>query len=72
VATTIDELVVAGVPAAVIVEGENEHVASEGRPEQDKLMVPLNPVDVATVTDETPVPPGAEITTCAPADGTAA
>jgi hypothetical protein len=61
VVTVIEALVVAAVPFAVIVAGENRQVASEGRPEHARLMVPLKPVELETLIDVEPTPPGAEI-----------
>jgi hypothetical protein len=63
VVTAIDALVVVAVPLAAIVAGANRQAASEGRPEQARLIVPLNPVEFETLIDVVPVPPAAEITT---------
>lgn len=59
--------VVLTVTVAVVVEttpfafrdaGENEHVASEGNPEQASAMVPLKLVELEIATEVAPVPPG--------------
>ena len=50
--------------------GENAQAASEGRPEHDRLMVPLKPVDVAIAIDVLLDEPGTEIVTCEAAAGT--
>ena len=65
-------VVVAGLPLAVIDAGENVQVVSEGRPEQDKLIVPLKPVEFETDTELCPLRPGVVITTTAWLDGIAA
>jgi len=72
VVTVIVGVVVFGVPFAVIVDGENVHAASVGRPEQLRLIVPLNPVELETPTAPVPTPPGAEINIVDCAAGTAA
>ncbi len=64
VVTMIAAIVVLGVPVALMVAGVKVHVASEGRPTQARLIIPLKLVELATVTDEVPVPPGVEIKTC--------
>lgn len=51
VETVIVAVVVLAVPFAVIVDGVKLQVASEGRPEQVKLIVPLNPVELMTATE---------------------
>jgi hypothetical protein len=66
VVTVIDALVVFAVPFAAILAGAKVHVASEGRPEQARLMLPLNPLELETLTEVDPVPPGAEINTVCP------
>ena len=53
--------VVWGDPLAIIVEGVKVQAASEGRPEQARVIVPLKPVEYETVKDACPEPPGAEI-----------
>jgi hypothetical protein len=63
VVTVIEALVVFAVPFAVIVAGANTHAASDGRPEHVRLIVPLKPVEFATVIDVAPEPPGAETIT---------
>jgi hypothetical protein len=63
VVTAMDADVVVAVPFAVIELGVIAHVASRGRPAQASAIVPLNPVDVVTLTEETPVPPGAATVT---------
>jgi hypothetical protein len=64
VATTIETVVVFGVPAALIVAGVKAQVASEGSPAQASVMLPLKLVEFETVTEEIPVLPGTEIKTC--------
>jgi len=61
VVTVIEALVVFAVPLAVIVAGANAQAASEGRPEQARLIVPLKPVELETLINVEPTPPGAEI-----------
>jgi hypothetical protein len=63
VVTVIETFVVLGVPLAVIVAGVNMQAASEGRPEQLRLMVPLKPVEFEIATDVCPDDPGAETST---------
>lgn len=50
----------------------NTHAASLGSWEHERLMVPLKPLDVETVTDVLPDIPGAAINTCELAEGTEA
>src|ERR1017187_10143615 len=64
VVTMIAAIVVLGVPVALMVAGGKVHVAAEGRATQARLIIPLRLVELATVTDEVPVPPGVEIKTC--------
>lgn len=64
VVTLIAEEVVVALPVAFIEEGVNKQAAPEGRPEQERAMLPLNPVEKVTVTDVDPEDPGAEIFTC--------
>lgn len=59
VVIVIVDAVVAGVPAAVTVEGENVQAAPTGRPEHETVMVPLNPVEDKTATEVVPADPGA-------------
>ena len=49
--------------------GVNTHEASEGRFVHDKLIVPLKPVDAATITDVLAGTPGDETSTCDAAKG---
>ena len=72
VVIVIEAAVVLAVPFAVIVAGVIVHAASEGRPEQARLIVPVNPVELETVTDVVPEPPGAEINTVDGTEGIAA
>jgi hypothetical protein len=60
----IEAVVVLAVLWAETVAGEKVHEASDGRPMQARLIVPLKPVELETVTDVTPEDPGAEIETC--------
>src|SRR5271169_2607123 len=57
VVIVIEGLFILAVPFAVIVAGVNVHAASEGRPEQARLIVPVNPVELETVTDVVPESP---------------
>ena len=59
----IEEVDVFGVPLATIVAGVNIQAASEGKPEQVRVIVPVNPVELDTLIDDVPEPPGAEIVT---------
>ena len=59
----IEEVDVFGVPFATIVAGVNIQAASEGKPEQVRVIVPVNPVELDTLIDDVPEPPGAEIVT---------
>jgi hypothetical protein len=68
VVTVIAAVVVLGVPLAVIVAGTNRQAASEGRPVQARLIVPLNPVELETLIEVAPDPPGAVIRTVDCAD----
>jgi hypothetical protein len=72
VVTVMDALVVLAVPLGLIVVGANTQVASDGRPEQARLMVPLNPLELVTLMDVDPEPPGAEINTVDCAEGISA
>jgi len=63
VLTEIAAVTVFGVPLAVIDEGENVQLASVGRPEHEREMVPLKLVELETDTDDCPDTPGDEITT---------
>ena|ERR1700722_1512122 len=63
VVTVIVEVVVAGVPVAVMDAGANWHAAPVGSPEQASVIEPLNPVDDATASEIEPDEPGAEIWT---------
>ncbi len=72
VVTMIPEVTVVSVPLAVIVGVLNTHAASEGSPEQERVMALLNPVDQVTATELDPDAPGAETTTCDWIEGTAA
>jgi hypothetical protein len=54
VVTVIETLVVFAVPFAVIEVGENRQAASDGRPEHARLIVPLNPLEFATLSEVTP------------------
>jgi hypothetical protein len=72
VVTVITAADVFAVPFAAIVVGVNVQVVSEGRPEHARLIVPLNPVELDTLTDVVPEPPGSEITTADCAEGMAA
>ena len=63
VVTVIVEVVVAAVPVAVMDAGANWHAAPAGSPKQASVMVPVNPVDVATASEIEPDEPGAEICT---------
>lgn len=51
--------VVVGAPVAIIDDWLNRQVAPEGNPEHERVMVPLNPVEVFTDTDVDPDCPGA-------------
>lgn len=59
VVTVIVGDVVIGVPVAVTEDWLNRQVAPEGNPEQERVMVPLYPVEVLTDTDVEPDCPGA-------------
>ena len=59
VVIVIVEAVVARVPAAVTVEGLNVHLAPTGSPEHERVMLPLNPVELATASETVPADPGA-------------
>jgi len=72
VVMVMEGVVVLAVPFAVIVAGAKTHVASEGRPEQANVIVPLKLVEFVTLTDVVPDPPGAAINTVAWVDGIAA
>jgi hypothetical protein len=72
VVTVIDTLVVFAVPFAVIDVGANMQAASEGSPEQAKLMLPLNPLELETLRELVPGLPGAAINTVDWAAGIAA
>jgi hypothetical protein len=63
VVTVIETLVVFTIPFAVIDVGENWQAASDGSPEQVRLMVPLNWLEFETLSEVTPAPPCAEIST---------
>ena len=63
VLTVTAEDVVANFPLAFIGATENVQAASEGRPEQARLIDPLNPVEVERLTEVAPEPPGALINT---------
>lgn len=63
VVIAIATLVVFAVPVVVIVAGPNTQAAFEGRPEQAKLIVPLNPVEFEMLIEVLPVSPGVEINT---------
>jgi len=52
------------VPLPVTEACANTHAASLGSCEHERVMVPLKPLDVATVTEVLPDIPGAETTTC--------
>ena len=54
VVTVIVGDVVIGVPVAVTEDWLNRQVAPEGNPEQERVMVPLYPVEVLTDTDVDP------------------
>lgn len=56
-------VLVFAVPVAVMIAGANTQLASEGKPAQASLIVPLKPVEFATTTCNWPDPPGWEITT---------
>ena len=62
-------VVVAAVPFAAMEDGLNAHVASEGKPEQARLIVPLKLLEFATVIDVVPEEPGAEREILARFDG---
>ena len=62
VVTMIVAGVVAGTPVVVTDDGLNWQAAAAGSPEQDSVMVPLNPVEEETLNDVCPETPGAEIT----------
>jgi hypothetical protein len=61
VLTVMVTVVVAAVPFAAMDDGLNAHVASDGKPEQARLIVPLKLLEFATVIDVVPEEPGAEI-----------
>lgn len=63
VVTAIVGDAVVGAPVAVIDDWLNRQVAPEGNPEQERVMVPVNPVEVLTDTDVEPDCPGAAIVT---------
>jgi hypothetical protein len=63
VVTVMVEEVVARVPVALIDDGLIWQAAPAGRPEQERAMVPLNPVEEDTETEVEPDDPGAEIVT---------
>jgi|HubBroStandDraft_4_1064222.scaffolds.fasta_scaffold593657_2 hypothetical protein len=63
VVTVIVAGVVVGEPAAVTDDGLNWQAAPLGSPEQERVMVPLNPVEEETLNEAWPEPPGAEIIT---------
>jgi hypothetical protein len=71
VLTRVPAVVEFRVPLAVIVGGVKVQVASEGRPEQPRLIVPPKTVELEMLTDVVPEPPGAEIGTAC-VDGIAA
>ena len=50
-----------GVPVAMTEEGLNVQAAPVGSPEQEKVMVPLKPVEAAVENVVEPEPPGADI-----------
>lgn len=56
VTVSVEEAVVA--PDVVMVAGENEQVAHEGNPEQDREVFPVKPLCGTTVTVTVPVFPG--------------
>lgn len=60
---------VLAVPLAEIDAGVIVHVASDGSPAQVSAIVPLNPLELVTLTDVVPEPPGLAITTVDWADG---
>jgi len=72
VLTVMVEEFVAMVPEAVIVDGLKVHDASLGSPEQEREMVPVNPVEFDTETELDPGDPGAEIFTTDWFEGTVA
>jgi hypothetical protein len=61
--TTIPTWVELAVPFAVTEAGENVHVASDGSPVQVRVIVPVKLVEVARVTNDCPLEPGAETVT---------
>jgi hypothetical protein len=63
VVTVIVEVLVAIVPDAAIVAGENWQAAPVGRPEQARMIVPVKPVEFETDIELCPEPPGAETIT---------
>ena len=60
--TVTDTVVVEVTPFGFRDAGENEHVASEGNPEQASVMVPLKFDELEIATEVAPVPPGLVIT----------
>src|SRR5438270_7670147 len=56
-------VLVFAVAVAVMLAGANRQLASEGKPAQASLIVPLKPVEFATTSCNWPDPPGLEITT---------
>jgi hypothetical protein len=61
-----------GVPFAVIDEGVNVQLDSEGKPEHASVIVPLKLVELETLTDELADSPGIETITVDCAAGTVA
>jgi hypothetical protein len=58
----VEEVVVA-VPVPLIDEGVNWHAAPAGRPEQARVIVPVNPLEAETATEVDPEDPGVAIVT---------
>ncbi len=54
----MERVVVVAVRFAVIVAGAKTHVASDGRPQQANVIVPLKLLELVTLTDVVPDPPG--------------
>ena len=63
VLTVTDTVVVEVTPFGFREAGENEHVASEGKPEQASVMAPVKFVELEIATEVPPEPPGLLITT---------
>ena len=58
VVTVTTAVVVETVPVVFTEAGENAQVASDGKPAQAKVIVPLNPVELDMFSEVEPAPPG--------------